>query len=299
MSPRHPLAAVLAMMAGLAAPASAIDFPGPDPGAAAARLEGGEFVLENAAIAVAWTAADGDFRLERVEDRIGRKQFKSGSDAFAVLLADGSRLGASSFRQAAKPELVRLEADEKSTKSSAREAGWQAVVRLASPDDRFHVVWKATLRDRSNYVRTELALSFRQSPAGLAGAIVLEFPTAEGKVAGTVSGSPASVGNLFLACEHPLAENRAEPGRSPDPSPDHLPGSGAVTPAPGSARLAAGFSLSLQTRQPQGWQPWPSTLPLSPPFPPCCRSRPGATGSGCSTWHPTMAPCRSPPARPC
>ncbi len=213
MAQKPPLAAVLIMMAALAAPAAALDFPGPDPGAASARLEGGRLVLENAAIAVAWTVADGNFRLDRVEDRIGGKEFKLGSEAFAVLLADGSRLAASSFRQAAKPELVRLEADKNSTKLSAREAGWQAVVRLALPDGRFHADWKATLRDRSNYVRSELALSSRQSATGLAGAIVLEFPTAEANAAGTVSGSPATVGNLFLACEHPLAENRAKPDR--------------------------------------------------------------------------------------
>ena len=84
MTPTHPLAAVLILMAALAAPSAALDFPGPDPGAASARLEGGRLVLENAAIAVAWTVADGDLRLDRVEDRIGGKQFKLGSEAFAA-----------------------------------------------------------------------------------------------------------------------------------------------------------------------------------------------------------------------
>ena len=59
-----------------------------------------------------------------------------------------------------------------------------------------------------------LAIVPKQTPAGLEGAIVLEVDQAEAKVAGTVSGSPIVAGNLFFACEHPLADNRVVDGRA-------------------------------------------------------------------------------------
>jgi hypothetical protein len=192
-----------------AEPAAAVEFPGPDPGAASAKFVEGQLVLENAVVAVTWRVAKGEFRLVQIEDRIARQTLHLRSaEAFRIELAEGGRLAASELRVAEELKLARLEPEQEALQAALREPGWRATVRLASPDDRFDIRWSATLRDHSNTIRTELAIAPHQTPAGLEGAIVLELGQAEAKVAGTVSGSPLVSGNLFFACEHPLAENR-------------------------------------------------------------------------------------------
>jgi hypothetical protein len=237
--------------------ATALEFPGPDPGAASGQFDEGQLVLENAVIAAVWRVADGEFRLVRLEDRIAHQTLHlKASEAFRVELADGSRLSASEFQIVEEPKLVRLEPERETSQASTHDAGWQAAVRLTSPDGRMDFYWHATLRDHSNYVRTELTLVPKQVPIDLASVVMIEVdhlqaefggiargPIQNGpsrmqgagggkmwgarsgpglvgpnarplekrrlyhEVAGTVSGSPVVAGNLFFACEHPLAEN--------------------------------------------------------------------------------------------
>jgi hypothetical protein len=194
--------------------AAAIEFPGPDPGTASARLADGRLILENAVLAATWSTAEGEFRLIQVEDRIAHQTLApKASETFRVLLADGSRIEASQFRLTGEPKLTRLEPEQKALQPSAQPAGWRATLQLTSLDSHLDVRWNATLRDQSNYVRTELTLVPKQSPANLSGAVVLEAGPLKARVAGTVSGSPVIAGNLFFACEHPLAENQVEDDR--------------------------------------------------------------------------------------
>jgi len=214
--PLSAAAMVATVTAGLlfAEPAAAVDFPGPNPGAASGRFDQRQFVLENAVFAATWRVADGEFRLVQLEDRISQRTLRlETAEAFRVALAGGRRLAASEFRIVEEPKLVRLEPQRETPQASVREPGWRATVQLASPDGRLDSRWSATLRDHSNYIRTELRLVPRQTPTGLEGAAVLEVDRAEAEVVGTVSGSPVVADNLFFACEHPLAENRVQDGR--------------------------------------------------------------------------------------
>jgi hypothetical protein len=206
--------ALVALLVLPDASAAAMEFPGPDPGKATARLADGRLILENASLAATWLAADGKLRLAQLEDRLSGKTLRpTESEAFRVSLVDGTQLTASQFHPAGEPTLVRLDPEPEAVQASKREAGWQATMLLTSPDGRLEVRWTATLRDRSNYLRTELTVAPSRSPTDLAGVVVLEIGPVHAEVAGTVSGSPVVAGNLFFACEHPLAENRVEEDR--------------------------------------------------------------------------------------
>lgn len=242
--------------------ATAMEFPGPNPGVASGQLVDGQLLLENAVLAATWRVAQHEFRLVQLEDRITHQTLRlKKSEAFRVELADGRRLAASELQMVGEPTLVRLEPEQNTTQAATQHAGWQATVRLTSPDDRLDFHWTATLRDRSSYIRTELTVVPNQTPIDLASVVVVEVDRLRGElgamtgrpipqragaiqdaaqlkspglmrgglagpdprpletiqlvheVAGTVSGSPVVAGNLFFACEHPLAENRAEEDR--------------------------------------------------------------------------------------
>ena len=191
-----------------------MEFPGPEPGSASGQLADGQLILENKVLAVGWRVADGEFRPVQLEDRIAQHVVRpENSEAFRVELADGRRLVASEFRIVGKPELVRVEQEQDTSRVSGEDAGWRAVVELKSRDGRIEVRWSATLRDDSNYVRTVLTLRPSQMPIDVARVVVYEIGDLQAEVAGTVSGSPVVAGNLFFACEHPLAENRVEEER--------------------------------------------------------------------------------------
>ncbi len=191
--------------------AVAVEFPGPDPGAATATFGEGQLVLENAVLSATWRVTESEFRLVQIEDRIAHETLTpNAAEAFRIELTDGRRLAASELQITETPELARLQPAGESPKVSAREFGWRATVKLTSPGGQLDIRWAATLRDRSNSIRTELTVTPRKLPAGIKDVIVLEVDHGEARVAGTVSGSPIVAGNLFFACEHPLAENRVD-----------------------------------------------------------------------------------------
>ena len=192
-----------------------MEFPGPEPGSASGQLADGQLVLENRVLAATWGVTEGEFRLVELEDRIAHQGLRlKNSEAFRIELADGRRLAASEFQIVGKPELVRLDPEDGTAQASVHDTGWQANVALQSHDGRIGVRWSATLRDHSNYVRTVLTLVPRQMPIGVARVVVFESGGLRAAVTGTVSGSPVVAGNLFFACEYPLAENRVEGDRA-------------------------------------------------------------------------------------
>ncbi len=217
---RHSLLRFLALPALLTSaglnsisPAQGLEFPGPKPGKAAARLEENRLILENDVIAATWTLGQGAFRLTEVADRISRDAaFTGPGEAFIITFADGRSLSASQMRAAGKPTLKRLQPASGGGKLSAQFAGWQATVPLVSPDGRLRAQWHATLRDEANYIQQELSLEAQEGEAPVTAITLVKLKAPNPKVFGAVEGSPVVAGPFFFACEHPMADNRVEEG---------------------------------------------------------------------------------------
>ena len=77
--------------ASVAPSAGALEFPGPVPGKAAARLEAGRLVLENAAIKAVWDAGDGPFRLVEVVDKLAGNKMRAGFISGETIHVNGGR----------------------------------------------------------------------------------------------------------------------------------------------------------------------------------------------------------------
>ena len=192
---------------------AAIDFPGPAPGPATVTVESGRYKLENSAISVSWQLIDGRLRPGPVVDRLSGKMISGGNELFAVVLADGRSICDSSMKLVADPRSEDLATNSASVRAANHHAGKCISAVLASTDGSLQVQWRAILRDGDNYVRQELALRARDKDVPLTEIVMLDLPAEGAQTVGSVRGSPVVAGNLFFACEDPLAHNQGQGGR--------------------------------------------------------------------------------------
>jgi len=199
-------------LVSVAASARALEFPGPTPGKAAARLEAGRLVLENAVLKAVWDVGDGPFHLVEVVDKLAGNTLRAGAHLQAgsfVRLFDGTRFKAGQVRRAGKPTLARLAAVADGLPAARRFAGWTATVpTVCGERSEVSVTWRLTLRDEANYVRQEATFNAEFPPLDVN---ILRLNARGAKTLGEVPGSPVVAKNFFLACEHPLADNSVRP----------------------------------------------------------------------------------------
>ena len=190
--------------------AAALDFPGRSPGTARARLVDGQLTMENDAICGTWNLVGTPLGIAEVVDRLSNKthEFEQ-KEAFVVELDDGRVLPASKFKVVGKPVLERDAADSRTVADARRCSGWKASVVLVAADESLQVRWEVLLRDESNYFRQRLVLAPRQR-LQIRKVTLIGAKLPDAAVCGEGVGSPVACGNLFAACEHPMADNRVD-----------------------------------------------------------------------------------------
>lgn len=198
----------LCVLLSAAPPARAMEFPGPAPGEATARLEDGRLVLENSAIKAVWNVGDGPFRLLEVVDKLSQGTVRAGrhleSGPFMQLF-DGTKFALGRVRLTEKPAIKRLEAEPGTLPAARRFAGWKATVRTVCGEPGGpSIVWQLTIRDGANYVRQEATIQSEFPPLSVN---ILRINAPGAGVMGEVPGSPVVANSFFFACEHPLADH--------------------------------------------------------------------------------------------
>lgn len=93
------------------------------------------------------------------------------------------------------------------------EGAARSSVSRAYKDDESGLVAKIvdTLPTNANYVRRILILTATKRDVPVASVKLIRAFGQDAKVAGNVAGSPITFGNIFLALEHPMADNKIEP----------------------------------------------------------------------------------------
>jgi hypothetical protein len=207
------LATALVLLVFDASPVAALEFPGPSPGTARAELANGRLVIENDAIRGVWNLSRGQLGLMEVVDRLSDQTYALvQQEVFVVELADGRMLRASQFESVGEPVLERLAAEPQSVRRGEHSPGWKAAVAFRSTSETLQVRWEILLRDQSNYLQQRLVLQSAK-PLQVREVTLLDARLPSAVVCGEVLGSPLTAGNLFLACEHPMANNRVEGDR--------------------------------------------------------------------------------------
>ncbi len=195
-------------------PVRAIEFPGRQPGAAVGRFEQDRLVLANDVLSVAWQIAPDRMRLAEIVDRMSGRTLRPAGDAFRVLLPDGRTWTASQMRREGNVSLEAIAAEPDAVRQADRCAGKRAVLSMVSPDGALRVRWQASIRDGANCVVQEVSLEAAKAETAVQEVVLFDLAAPDARAVGEVDGSPVVVGDVFLAVEHPTADNRVEQGRA-------------------------------------------------------------------------------------
>jgi len=180
----------------------------------------GDLTLDNGLVQGRWSIADGVLHAVSVSDRSSGRSLPLSADVCALVFRDGTTLGTTALRVTGEPRVSLLAGDPGAARLAARLPGRALTVELADPDGRFHVTWRAELRDGSRYVRQEVTLrgdgpdGGGEVPIREVRLVDLDLAGQGAEVRGAVRGSPIVAGSWFLAFEHPLADVAVANGRA-------------------------------------------------------------------------------------
>ncbi|MFH1924662.1 MAG: enterotoxin, partial [Planctomycetota bacterium] len=177
---------------------------------------------ENETLACSWTISDGRIKHELISNKLSGKTLElKTSECFEIALGDSPLAGlqpvkASRLTVVGDPELGAIQPLENSPRAAERFGGQRIVVDLASPDGHLKVRWQAVLRDGSNYLRQHIELTTAGEPVEVDDVALWDVAVPGAQVAGSVDGSPVVSGELFFACEHPMAWSRVADSHATD-----------------------------------------------------------------------------------
>jgi len=187
-----------------------VEFPGLDPGVGQGRMDGGRLVLENDVLSCEWDISEGRLKPDRLIDKLAGAAIDAGqAECFQLILDGGRILRASELRVFGMPQIRNIEPEPKSCRLGEHFAGKEILITLGSPDENLEVLWRAILRDGSNYVRQEIAFTAKNTPIDIKEIVLWELK-AKAEVKGIVDGSPVAAGNMFFAFESPLSKSTSE-----------------------------------------------------------------------------------------
>jgi hypothetical protein len=186
----------------------------PAPGVAQATTDSRAAQLANSVIRATWTVKDNHLAGITVQDRLASKQLALGADSFVLILSDGRVLRSSQMRILEAPSVHPLAADANSSRLAERIPGKSIAAELADDADTIQVLWRAELRDDSNYVRQEITVTAQNQDVPIHEVRLLDAPLSDARVSGHARGSPVVAGTFFLGFEHPLSLCSVAAGRT-------------------------------------------------------------------------------------
>lgn len=178
-----------------------------------ARITGPQLQLANDRIEATWLAGSGGLRLQQVRDlRRGRKL--DGAWPVAALTVAGAATDSATF-QVTDIRRSSLAPRPHAANFAERLPGRQLSATLRDPAGRFQVLWQATLRQGSHYIRQQLTVTAPAGDLPLNAITLWDLDLPGIAVQGKVKGSPLSAPNgWFFGFEHPLSQSTLAAGRA-------------------------------------------------------------------------------------
>ena len=131
----------------------------------------------------------------------------NGSECFRITLTDKREILCSNLQIIEKPRLEKLEEKPQSSCLARHFAGKSISVKLVSADSGLGVVWTATLRDGSNYIRQTVKLFAGEKRIPVKTITLIDLKCENARIVGTSPGSPVVCNNMFFAYEHPASRS--------------------------------------------------------------------------------------------
>ena len=171
--------------------------------------DGTGLVLRNRALAVAFDTTAGAARLARLDNLWTRAAHPTHGELFTLTLRDKRRIPASEFRIEGPAQRSHIEGRPEAARAAERRSGETWTLRLVHAAIGLHATWRATLRDGTNYVRTELRLE-SDADLDIAQVAMLDLDLDKAWTAGITTGSVVVADDRFFGFESPMAETRID-----------------------------------------------------------------------------------------
>jgi hypothetical protein len=192
---------------------------GATPGKPEAQVRGTMLSLSNGMMQAQWSIAQGKLTGLNFALRTTGAKVSLPHDPFRLTFKNGTIVRASDMTIADGPRIDSLSSSRGSARGAEHFAGKAIRLRLeypgkprgeaSAPEKKISIVWRALLRDDSNYIRQEITLLAPAGDLAIAEVQLFDGNLSGAKVIGSVKGSPVTAGDLFLGFEHPLAECQA------------------------------------------------------------------------------------------
>jgi hypothetical protein len=182
-----------------------IPFPGTEISAATAKDVSGSWTMANNAIAARLESKEGRLSLVSLKNLLIGEELKwTDSNLFTIHLK-GTSVPSSAMKLLKEPDVRSLKGEAKAAKLSERISGKALVAEFDDTDTGLHVIWRAILKDGSNYVRQEIAVTSAK-PVMVSNIEMINAGIPGAKISGYTDGSTVVAGNWFLGLEHPMAK---------------------------------------------------------------------------------------------
>ena len=200
----HWLAALLCFTAPALACAQRDYLPGVDPGKPTVEIQPGGITIHNEILSARWSLVRKRLRGTFFSSTFAKSPISLPESSFSLVFPDGRTLTSAVLAIAGEPRVEDVPVKPGSARLAEQFPGKRVVVRFSDPQSGLAIIWSATLRERDNYIRQEIALSASKE-APIREVRVFDFHLLSARLAGTVKGSPVTAGNVFLGFEHPLS----------------------------------------------------------------------------------------------
>jgi hypothetical protein len=185
-------------------------FPGVYPGKALGRLTEKSMVLSDNAIVAEWGFIGKSIYLKQIRNRYdGKRVDLSKVILFAVETDDGRHYTNLDFKLKSLPDLKKLAVSDSAPTASLRFPGLELSASMRAPDGNLEILWKAQLRDGSNYILQNIQITASKHPVRITRVIFYDGQMDDASYSGMVIGSPITCRNLFFGLEHPIALSKA------------------------------------------------------------------------------------------
>jgi hypothetical protein len=185
-------------------------FPGIYPGEASCKITSDSLSLFNNAVNAEWVIADNSLYLGKVKNNYdGQSANLEKVILFAIELEDGRLITNLDFKLKSKPVESSLEPTDTVPTKALRFPGKEISASMVAEDQNIEILWKAQLRDGSNYIRQNIQLTVVNKPVKVSKVIFFDGNLPGAEYSGMVIGSPIRYKNFFFGFEHPIALSKA------------------------------------------------------------------------------------------
>jgi hypothetical protein len=181
-------------------------FPGEYPGEASCKLSGNSLILFNDAINAEWGIDDNSVFLKTVTNKFdGQTVNLANVILFAIELDGGKQLTNLDFKLKSQPAEMKLEVSDTVPTKALRFPGREISASMVAEDDNIEILWKAQLRNGSNYIRQNIQITVVNKPVRISKVTFYDGKLQGAEYSGMVIGSPIHYRNFFFGFEHPIA----------------------------------------------------------------------------------------------